>query len=187
MLAVAVDLHDGVCPVIDGVAEAGAKRAADAEVDRQSNDDRTGLLGHLGGVVGAGVVDDDAVVALRADGGDDVGDARLFVVGRHDDDDVVGHVFSSSLTRRASRAWASAVVRSRSCSSETLIDSWIEIASSSNELSISSTAVGVMLATLPRRPTNGMRDRRQGDECADPQPTERVPGRQQSTPGQRRG
>src|SRR4029079_15211542 len=36
------------------------------------------------------------------------------------------------------------------------MDSWIEIASNSTELIINRTAVGVMLATLPRRPTKGI-------------------------------
>src|SRR5438045_2940414 len=155
MLAVSVDLHDGVRSDLDRIAKAGPQGTADTEVDRQSDHGCSRLLGEGGRSIGAGIVDNHALVTLLADRTDDVGDAGLFVEGRNDDEDVC-HVSSSrSLTRRARSACASAVVRNRSCSSDTLIESWIEMASNSTELIISSTAVGVMSATLPSRPTNG--------------------------------
>src|SRR4029079_10165465 len=156
VLAVAVDLHDRVGSVFRCVAEAGTQGAADAEVDRQSDHHGSGFLGDLGGAVGAGIVDHDAVVPQCGDRFHHLADARLLFVGGYDDDDFRHVGCSRSRTRRASRACASAVVRSRSCSSDTLIDNWMKMPSSRTELIITRTAVGVMLATLPRRPTNGM-------------------------------
>ena len=123
MLAVAVDLHDGVCADVDRIAKAGTQRAADPEVDRQPDHRRPGPFGDRRRAIGTGVVDDHAVVAEAEHLGDHLSDACLLVVRRDDDDDI-RHVWcSKSLTRLASSAWASAVVRNRSCSSETLIES----------------------------------------------------------------
>jgi len=155
VLTVAIDLHDGVCSVVNCVTKTSAERASDSEVDRQPNDCRSRVLGDVGGAIVAGVIDHHTFVPAGTHGGDDPVDAVLLVKRGNDDDDVRHACPSRSLTLRASRACASAVVRRRSCSSETLMDSWIEIARRRTELIINKTAVGVMLATLPRRPTNG--------------------------------
>ena len=124
VLTVGIDLHDAGVSVLDGVAEAGAQRAADTEVDRQSHDLGAGRASQRLGAVGAAVVDHQTFEAERSDVGDDVGDAGLLVVGRHHDErarrgrrrrrGVSGHAArvrsAGPPAARAPRPWCAAVL-----------------------------------------------------------------------------
>ena len=65
VLAVAVDLDHVVVAVLLRVREARLYRAADAEVERETQHPGAGLLGARGGVVGRAVVDHDDVEVRR--------------------------------------------------------------------------------------------------------------------------
>ncbi|GAA3227785.1 hypothetical protein GCM10010468_56810 [Actinocorallia longicatena] len=97
MLAVGVDLDDGVITLAPGVPETGPHGAADAEVEGQPHHGGAVQGGHPRGAVMGAVIDDENVQSW-ADGmkfGQDPGYRILFVPRRHDDEGSFGHGGSS--------------------------------------------------------------------------------------------
>ena len=106
VLAVAVDLDGHLVAVEEGVAVARLDGAADPEVEGVGEDDRAGVRGQRGGLVGRAVVDHEHVVARRlaAQLLDQIGDRALFVQGRNDRDLLAPRVHQAREDTTASAA-----------------------------------------------------------------------------------
>jgi hypothetical protein len=89
VLAVGVERHDpvelGMC---SNPGESGFQGRPGTQVDRVASNRRASGSGQRSGVVGAAVIDDEHVLELPEELGDDAADRRCLVVRRDDDADV---------------------------------------------------------------------------------------------------